>query len=94
MGLPELNELPLTVLLGRTFLLLMGLPVRKELALTGLLGGTLLSQMGLLGRTELVLTTLNMDLLKQTGLRTGTVRSNVGKSSEFKLKSVEHTAFL
>ena len=78
----------------RIFLLLMGLPVRKELPQMGLLGGTLLSQMGLLGRTELVLTTLNMDLLKETGLRTGTVRSNVGKSSKFKLKSVERTAFL
>ena len=94
MGLPGLTELALTVLLGRTFLLLMGLLARKELALTGLLGGTLLSQMGLLGRTELVLTTLNMDLLKETGLRTGTVRGNVGKSSKFKLKSVEHTVFL
>ena len=90
MGIPGLTELTLTVLLGRTFLLLMGLLTRKELALTGLLGGTLLSQMGLLGRTELVLTTLNMDLLKETGL----VRGNVGKSSKFKLKSVEHTAFL
>ena len=79
MGLPGLTELALTVLLGRTFLLLMGLPVRKELALTGLLGGTLLSQMGLLGRMELVLTTLKMDLLKKTGLQTVTVRGNVKK---------------
>ena len=74
MGLPGLTELALTVLLGRTFLLLMGLLARKELALTGLLGGTLLSQMGLLGQTELVLTivltNLNMDLLKETVLRT------------------------
>ena len=93
-GFTWTKELVLTVLLGRTFLLLIGLLARKELALTGLLGGTLLSQMGLLGRTELVLTTLNMDLLKETGLRTGTVRGNVGKSSKFKLKSVEHTAFL
>ena len=50
--------------------------------------------MGLLGRTELVVTTLNMDLLKETGVQTGTVRGTVGKSSKFKLKSVEHTAFL
>ena len=71
MGLPGLTDLALTVLLGWTFLLLMGLLARKELALTSLLGGTLLSQMGLLGRTELVLTTLNMDLLKKTGSRTG-----------------------
>ena len=34
--------------------------------------------MSLLGRMELVLTTLNMDLLKETGLGTGTVRGNVG----------------
>ena len=72
MGLPGLTELALTVLLRGTFL--MGLPVRKELALTDLRGGTLLSQMGLLGRTELGLTTLKMDLLKETGLQTGTVR--------------------
>ena len=62
MGLPPLTELALTVLLGRTFLLLMGLLARKELTLTGLLGGTLLSLLTLLtfllGRTELVLTTL------------------------------------
>ena len=53
------------------FLLLMSLLARKELALMGLLGGT-----------ELVLTTLNIDLLKETGLRTGTVQGNVGKSSK------------
>ena len=54
--------------------------------------------MGLLGRMKLVLTNvltnLNTDLLKETGLRTGTVRGNVGKYSKFKLKSVEHTEFL
>ena len=94
MGLPGLTELALTVLLGRIFLLLMGLPVWKELALTGLLGGTLLSQMRLLGRTELVPTTVKMDLLKETGLQTGAVWGNVGKSSKFKLNYVEHTAFL
>ena len=77
----------------RIFLLIMGLPVRKELPLMGLLGGTLLSQMGLLGRTELVLTTLNIDLLKETGSRTGTVRGNVGKFSKFKLKSA-HCIFV
>ena len=60
MGLPGLTELALTVLIGRTFLLLMSLPVRKELALTGSLGGTLL-----IGRTELVLTTLNRRDYKQ-----------------------------
>ena len=49
--------------------------------------------MSLPGRTELVLTTLIMDLLKETELRTGTILGNVGKSSRFKLKSVEHTAF-
>ena len=87
MGLPGLTELALTVLLGWTFLLLMGLLAQKKQALMGLLGGTLLSQMGLLGRMELVLTTLKMDLLKKTGLQTGTVQSNVEKSSKFKLKS-------
>ena len=55
---------------------------------------TLLSQMSLPGRTELVLTTLIMDLLKETELRTGTILGNVGKTSRFKLKSVEQTAFL
>ena len=45
-------------------------------------------------QTELVLTTLKMDLLKEMELRTGAIGGNVGKSSKFKLKSVEHTAFL
>ena len=94
MGLPGLTELLLKVLLGRTFLLLMDSLVQKELALRGLLGGTLLSQMGLLVRAELVLTILKMHLLKETELRTGTVRGNVGKSFKVKLKSMKHTAFL
>ena len=72
----------------------MDLSVQTEQALTVLLGGTLLSQMGLPGRMELVLTTLKMDLLKQTDLRTDTIRRNVGKSSKFELKSVVHAAFL
>ena len=50
--------------------------------------------MSLPGPTELVLTTLIMDLLKETELRTDTIRGNVEKSSKFKLKSLEHTAFL
>ena len=37
---------------------------------------------------------LIMGLLKQTELRTGKIRGNWGKSSKFKLKSVEHTALL
>ena len=94
MALPGLTELVLTVLRGRTFLLLMGLPLRPELTLTGLLGETLLSQMGLPGRTEVVLAALKMDLLKETELRLGTIRGNVRKSFRFKLKSVEHTTFL
>ena len=49
--------------------------------------------MGLPGQMELALTTLKMDLLKETELRTGTVRGNAEKSSKFKLKSVEHAAF-
>ena len=72
----------------------MGLLIRTKLARTGLLGGTLLPETSLPGRTEVVLTTLIMDLLKETELRTGTILGNVGKSSKFKLKSVEHTAFL
>ena len=71
----------------------MGLLVWTKLALTGLLGETSLSQMGLPGQMELALTTLTMDLLKETELRTGTVRGNAEKSSKFKLKSVEHAAF-
>ena len=94
MGLPGLTELVLTVSRGRTFLLLMGLSVRRELTLTGLLGETFLSQMGLPGRTELVLTALEMGLQKEGELRLGTIRGNVGQSSRFKLKCVEHTAFL
>ena len=35
-----------------------------------------------------------MDLLKETELRTGTIIGNVGKSSKFKLKSVEHAVLL
>ena len=54
--------------------------------------------MGLLGETYGFTwtngTTLKMDLLKETGLQTGTVQGNVEKSSKFKLKTVEHTAFL
>ena len=72
----------------------MGLPVWKKLVLTSSLGGTLLLQMSLPGQTELVLTTLIMDLLKETELWTGTILGNVEISSRFKLKSVEHTAFL
>ena len=72
----------------------MGLPIRKELALTGLLGGTLLSEMGLPERTKLVSTTLKVDLLKETELRTGKIRGNMGKSSKFKFKFVDHTAFI
>ena len=72
----------------------MGLLARTKIALTGLLGGISPSQMSLPGRTELVLTTLNMDLLKEKELRTGTIQGNVGKSSKFKLKFLEHTAFL
>ena len=75
-GLPRLTQPALTVLLGRTFLLLMGLPVRIELALTCLPGGILLSQMSLPGRMELVLKYLKMDLIKETELR-GAVRGNV-----------------
>ena len=93
MGLPELTELALTVLLGRTFLLLMGLLARKELALTGLLGGTLLSQMGLLGRTELVLTTLNMDLLKKAGLRTGLQTRFTNRACNY-IHLIHHTLWL
>ena len=72
----------------------MGLLARTKLALTGLLGGTLLSQMSLPGRMELVLTTLIIDLLKAKELQTGTIQGNVGKSSKFKPKFLEHTAFL
>ena len=36
----------------------------------------------------------NNGFTKETELRTGTILGNVGKSSRFKLKSVEHTAFL
>ena len=43
---------------------------------------------------ELVLTYLKIDLLKETESQTGTIRGNIGKSSKFKLKSVDHTAFL
>ena len=75
-GLPRLTQPALTVLLGRTFLLLMGLPVRIELPLTCLPGGILLSQMSLPGRMELVLKYLKMDLIKETELR-GAVRGNV-----------------
>ena len=57
-----LKELALTVLLGRSFLLLMGLLVLTKLALMGLHGGALLLQMGLPGQTELALTTVIMDL--------------------------------
>ena len=45
-----LSELQLTVLLGRTFLLLMALLVWTKLALTDILGGIFLSQMGLPGK--------------------------------------------
>ena len=45
-----LSELELTVLLGRTFLLLMALLVWTKLALTDILGGIFLSQMGLPGK--------------------------------------------
>ena len=40
MCLPGVTELALTVLIGRTFVLLMGLPIQTKLALTGVLGGT------------------------------------------------------
>ena len=45
-----LSELELTVLLGRTFLLLMALLVWTKLALADILGGIFLSQMGLPGK--------------------------------------------
>ena len=45
-----LSELELTVLHGRTFLLLMALLVWTKLALTDILGGIFLSQMGLPGK--------------------------------------------
>ena len=45
-----LSELELTVLLGRTFLLLMTLLVWTKLALADILGGIFLSQMGLPGK--------------------------------------------
>ena len=50
--------------------------------------------MSLPGQAELVQTTLTMDLLKKAELWIGTIQGNVGKSSKFKLKYVEHTAFL
>ena len=99
MSLPELTGLALTVLLGMKFLSFMGLPVWTELALTALLGRRLLSPMALTGQTELVLTSLKIDLRKRTWsrwqaeLRTGAIQGNVRKSSWFKLKSLEHTAF-
>ena len=61
-----------------------------EIGLTDLLGGTLLL-MGFPWWTQPVQKTLKMDLLKQTELRAGAMQDNVGKSSEFKLKSVEYT---
>ena len=45
-----LSELELTVLLGRTFLLLMALLVWTKLALADILEGIFLSQMGLPGK--------------------------------------------
>ena len=45
-----LSELELTVLLGRTFLLLMALLVWTKLALADILGGIFLSQMDLPGK--------------------------------------------
>ena len=94
MGLPSLAELSLIVLPRQTSLLIMGLLLQTKLALMGLLGGTLLSQISSPGWKELVLTTLIMDLLKEIELRTGTIWGNWGKSYKFKLKSVEHTAFV
>ena len=88
MGLLGLTEVALTVLLR--FILLTGWPVWTEIRLTDLLGGTLLL-MGFPWWTQPVQKTLKMDLLKQTELRTGAMQDNVGKSSEFKLKSVEYT---
>ena len=61
-----------------------------EIGLTDLLGGTLLL-MGFPWWTQPVQKTLKMALIKQTELRAGAMQDNVGKSSEFKLKSVEYT---
>ena len=69
-------------LIDRKFLILMGLTVQKKSALTNLLGGTLR------------ITTLIMYLVKETELRTGAILGKEGKCSKFKLKSVEHPAFL
>ena len=93
--LPKIGliELAATVLLGWIFLLLMGLLVQTNLALIVLLGGTLLSQMGLPGLRELVIIHLIMDLLKEIELQAGTIWDNWGKSFQFKLKSVQQTAF-
>ena len=59
-----------------------------------LLGGTLLSQMNLPRRMELIQATLMMDLQQKMESRTGAIQDSVGKSFKFKLKSMEHTAFL
>ena len=45
-------------------------------------------------RLLLIVLTQKMDLLEETKLRTGTMQENVGKSSKFKLKHVEHNALL
>ena len=76
----------------------MGLPgitelALTEIALTGLLRGTLLSQINLPGRADLALTTSKVDLVKETELRTGTIRGNVEKSFKYKFRSLEHTSF-
>ena len=74
-GLPRLTQPALTVLLGRTFLLLMGLPVRTELALMFTWRNITITN-EFTWTKELVLTYLKMDLLKETELR-GAVRGNV-----------------
>ena len=100
MGLPGPTKLALIGLHGQALLLLMSFTLQTELVLEGLLGLILLSLMGLPVLMEMVLTTLKMDLLKMTlsrwqmELGTGTIQGNVGKSFQFKLKSVGHAAFL
>ena len=45
-------------------------------------------------KNELLLTTLIMDLLKETELGTDKIRGNIWTFSKFKMKSLEHNAFL
>ena len=72
----------------------MGLSLQTELAQMALLEGTFLSLTGLPEQTEPVPTTLKVDLPKREKLRTGTIQVIICKYSKFKLKSVEHAAFL